>query len=75
MKTIQGTYGEAKIFTDNVDELTIKQVTAMLEEQFATDSRVRIMPDCHAGKGSVIGTTMHMTDEVVSCRGQKHSNN
>ncbi len=65
MKTIQGTYGEAKIFTDNVDELTIKQVTAMLEEQFATDSRVRIMPDCHAGKGSVIGTTMHVTDEVV----------
>lgn len=65
MKTIHGKYGEAKIFTQNVDDMTIEQVTGMLNENIAVDGNVRIMPDCHAGKGSVIGTTMRIHDKVV----------
>ena len=65
MKTIRGKYGEAKIFTQNVDDMTIEQVTGMLNENIAVDGNVRIMPDCHAGKGSVIGTTMRIHDKVV----------
>ena len=65
MKTIRGKYGEAKIFTHNVDDMTIEQVTGMLNENIAVDGNVRIMPDCHAGKGSVIGTTMRIHDKVV----------
>ncbi|MFZ0077157.1 MAG: RtcB family protein [Exiguobacterium undae] len=65
MKTIRGKYGEAKIFTHNVDDTTIEQVTGMLNENIAVDGNVRIMPDCHAGKGSVIGTTMRIHDKVV----------
>ncbi|OAN15840.1 RNA-splicing ligase RtcB [Exiguobacterium undae] len=65
MRTIRGKYGEAKIFTHNVDDMTIEQVTGMLNENIAVDGNVRIMPDCHAGKGSVIGTTMRIHDKVV----------
>ncbi|WP_236630049.1 RtcB family protein [Exiguobacterium sp. KRL4] len=65
MKTIRGKYGEAKIFTHNVDDMTIEQVTGMLNENIAVGGNVRIMPDCHAGKGSVIGTTMRIHDKVV----------
>lgn len=65
MKTLNGKFGEAKVFTNNVDEVTITQVEGMLNESFIEGSKVRIMPDCHAGKGSVIGTTMTITDKVV----------
>ena len=37
----------------------------MCDYDFAVGSRIRIMPDVHAGKGCTIGTTMTVTDKVV----------
>lgn len=54
----------AAIKTDNVDEATIAQVTELIQQQFAQDSKIVIMPDCHAGAGCVIGTTMTIKDKV-----------
>lgn len=65
MMELKGKHNTAKVFTDNVDELTISQVIGMLNEPFTKGSKIRIMPDTHAGKGSVIGTTMTITDKVV----------
>lgn len=65
MMELHGKHNTAKVFTDNVDELTISQVIGMLNEPFTKGSKIRIMPDTHAGKGSVIGTTMTITDKVV----------
>lgn len=65
MPRVTGKYGEAKVFTDNIDESTIQQIEEFLNEEVAQDANVRIMPDCHAGKGSVIGTTMKVKDRVV----------
>jgi len=65
MMELNGKHNTAKVFTDNVDELTISQVIGMLNEPFTKGSKIRIMPDTHAGKGSVIGTTMTITDKVV----------
>jgi len=65
MKTINGKYGHAKVFTDNVDDTTITQIETFLNEELTKQANVRIMPDCHAGKGAVIGTTMKVTDRVV----------
>ena len=65
MMELNGKNNTAKVFTDNVDELTISQIIGMLNEPFTKGSKIRIMPDTHAGKGSVIGTTMTITDKVV----------
>lgn len=63
--TLKGKYNEATVFTDNIDSETISQVIELLNQPFVADSKVRIMPDCHAGKGCVVGTTMTLTDKVV----------
>src|SRR5690554_2914436 len=65
VKIIKGKYGEAKIFALIIDDITINQVNNLMSEEFVKDSKVRIMPDCHAGIGCVIGTTMTITDKVV----------
>ena len=61
---IKGKYGTAKIFTNLVDDETIKQVYGLLNSPISQNANVRIMPDCHAGAGCVIGTTMQITDKV-----------
>ena len=65
MIELKGKYNTAKVFTDNIDSETIGQVTSLLNQEFLKDSQVRIMPDCHSGKGCVIGTTMTLKDKVV----------
>lgn len=65
MQIIKGKYSDAKVFTDNIDEVAIAQIETFLNEELTKEAHVRIMPDCHAGKGAVIGTTMKVTDRVV----------
>ena len=65
MIEIKGKYNEAKIFTDAVDSASIAQVMELCNQEFAADSRIRLMPDVHAGKGCTIGTTMTITDKAV----------
>lgn len=36
----------------------------MLNQDYINDAKIRIMPDCHAGTGCVIGTTMTISDKV-----------
>ncbi|OUO52012.1 RNA-splicing ligase RtcB [Desulfovibrio sp. An276] len=65
MIEITGKYSTAKIFTDEVDGESIKQVQLLCNQEFTEGSRIRLMPDIHAGKGCTIGTTMTITDKVV----------
>lgn len=65
MIELTGKYNSAKIFTDMVDQATISQVYALLSQESLRGSKIRIMPDCHAGKGCVVGTTMTITDTVI----------
>ena len=65
MVQIKGKYNEAKFFTDVVDSASIGQVQALCNQEFTAGSRIRLMPDIHAGKGCTIGTTMTITDKVV----------
>ena len=51
MLELKGKYGEAKVFTDNIDQETISQVIGLLNQPYAAESKIRIMPDCHAGSG------------------------
>ena len=65
MIEVKGTYNTAKLFTDTADDATIAQVRNLMNQPSAKGSKVRIMPDCHAGAGCVIGTTMTITDKVI----------
>lgn len=65
MIKVQGKYNNAKIFTDVVDSTSIAQVLELCNQEFTAGSRIRMMPDIHAGAGCTIGTTMTITDKVV----------
>ena len=64
MIELRGRYGEAKVFTDVVDSESISQVIELLNQPYSENSRIRMMPDIHAGAGCTIGTTMTITDKV-----------
>lgn len=65
MIELKGKYNDAKIFTDIVDEASISQVLLLLNQEFVDGSKIRLMPDIHAGAGCTIGTTMTITDKIV----------
>jgi len=65
MIEIKGTYGEAKVFTNDLEQSAGGQIKALCEQPFITGSKIRIMPDVHAGKGCTIGTTMTIGEYVV----------
>lgn len=65
MLELQGKYNSAKIFTDVVDQASIAQVLQLCNQEFTVGSKIRLMPDIHAGSGCTVGTTMTITDKVV----------
>jgi len=65
MLEVSGKYNTAKIFTDVVDQASISQVIELCNQEFAQGSRIRLMPDIHAGAGCTVGTTMTITDKAV----------
>lgn len=54
-----------KIFTKNIEQEAINQINELLEQEVFKDSKIRIMPDVHAGKGCVIGFTGNLGDKVI----------
>lgn len=64
MLELQGKYGKAKIFLDSLEENTISQIYTFLNH-IAFTNNIAIMPDTHAGAGTVIGFTMPMHHEMV----------
>lgn len=62
---VQGKEAEAKVFTNVPQETAISQIKELCDQAFLKDTKIRIMPDYHAGKGCVIGTTIALKDKVV----------
>lgn len=62
MITLQGKNGEAKIFTDLVEQAALEQVQAIMNHKISENSQVRFMPDCHFGKGATVGTTIRLPE-------------
>ncbi|HPT89889.1 MAG TPA: RtcB family protein, partial [Bacilli bacterium] len=65
MFVIKGRFNEAVVYANNIDSETKTQIKHLLDQEFVKNSIIRIMPDCHAGIGCVIGTTMTITDKIV----------
>lgn len=64
MIELQGKFAAAKVFTDVVDNESISQVINLLNQPYVSESKVRMMPDIHAGAGCTIGTTMTIRDKI-----------
>ncbi|MEO1815318.1 MAG: RtcB family protein [Acetobacterium sp.] len=60
MIEIKGQYNKANVFIDDIEKETYKQVLTMCNLKQLETSTIRIMPDCHAGAGCTIGTTIRM---------------
>lgn len=54
-----------KIFTDNIEEKAKEEIDLLLKQEAFKDSKIRIMPDVHAGKGCVIGFTGNLGNKVI----------
>lgn len=55
MKTVKGTYTTALVFTDHVEEYALAQIKQCCDHEAFQDCNIRVMPDVHPGKVSVIG--------------------
>ena len=56
---------DLKIFTDNVEAEALDQIYTLIKQPAFSECKVRIMPDCHAGKGCVIGFTADLGEKVI----------
>ena len=65
MIKIEGTYNTAIVYADTIEAGAEGQIQKLVSQEFTKGSRIRIMPDVHAGKGCTIGTTMTITDKIV----------
>lgn len=65
MIEIKGTYNTARVFCDELESGARGQIQTLCDQPFAAGSRIRIMPDVHAGVGCTIGTTLTIGDKVV----------
>lgn len=54
-----------KNFAKTIEAEAQKQVRQMAESKAYRDCKIRIMPDCHAGKGCTVGTVIETRGKVV----------
>lgn len=54
-----------KIFAETIENEVLEQIKKLANYPAYDNSIIRVMSDCHAGKGCVVGTTMTLTDKVT----------
>ena len=64
-RQIKGKVNTAVCYAKVIEPEAVEQIRRMCDHAFTAGSRIRIMPDVHAGKGCTVGTTMTVTDKVV----------
>ena len=65
MLEIKGKVNTAICYASIIEDEAIDQIRRMCDYEFTASSKIRIMPDVHAGKGCTIGTTMTVIDKAV----------
>ena len=65
MIKIDGKYNSALCFVATLEESAAKQIKTVCDQAEFANSKIRIMPDVHSGKGCTIGTTMTIVDKIV----------
>lgn len=65
MLELKGKYcKDCKIYTDNIEQDALSMIYHFLDHPMFEESKIRIMPDVHAGKDIVVGFTVPFTDHV-----------
>ena len=64
MLEIKGKVNTAISYAKVIEEEAIEQIRRMCDYDLTKGSKVRIMPDVHAGKGCTVGTTMTIVDKA-----------
>lgn len=62
---IEGAVATAIVYANVIEDAAIEQIRRMCDYECTLGSKIRIMPDVHAGKGCTIGTTMTISDRAV----------
>ena len=62
---ITGRFATAICYAEIIEDEAQEQIRRMCDYPFTEGSKIRIMPDVHAGAGCTIGTTMTITDKAV----------
>lgn len=65
MKTVNGVYASAKIFTDKIEDYALAQIQMLCDNEAFRESKIRIMPDVHPGKVGTIGLTATVGERVL----------
>ncbi len=65
MIEIQGLHNTALCYTPALEPTAELQIKTVCDQEAFAGSKIRIMPDVHAGKGCTIGTTMTIRDKIV----------
>ena len=65
MIEIKGKVNTAICYAKVIEEGAIEQIRRMCDYPLTEGSRIRSMPDVHAGAGCTIGTTMTISDKAV----------
>jgi len=65
MIEIKGSHNLALCYCDELDEKAAEQIRLVCDQIEFAETKLRIMPDVHAGKGCTIGTTMTIKDKIV----------
>ena len=56
---------DLKIYAKTIEVEAQEQVYRMAKSEAYNDCKIRIMPDCHAGKGCTVGTVIKIKDRIV----------
>ena len=64
MLEIKGKINTAICYANIIEDGAIELIRRMCDYALTEGSKIRIMPDVHAGKGCTIGTTMTITDKA-----------
>lgn len=54
-----------KIFASIIDDVTKEQIKEFSKSEAYKDCSIRIMPDCHSGKGCTIGSVIQYDNKVI----------
>lgn len=65
MIVINGRYTNAAVYCDNISESAYEQLHRLCNHPMFGAAVIRVMPDCHAGKGCVIGFTSVSSEKII----------
>jgi len=65
MLQVKGKHNTAVCYTNELEAASHEQIQDLCDRKEFADSKIRIMPDVHAGMGCTIGTTMTISDKIV----------